>query len=261
MNDLGERLSGIAFDDLKADYLLAMEEKHGNVVPVMLTKGEDMGNARLDVPYQLVTILSNIYPWLGNGKVAIVTRRCDEKALAELFKRGLFDPERVLSIGLACTKDQAAKCTCSDPVPSTVHLGEPQRPAEKDELSARLLAMSPEERLRFWIYQFKKCNKCFACTLNCPVCFCDECVLEERTFVPEPSIPPGMSFHLIRGYHLADKCIECGECERSCPAEIPLLTLRKMVARDVRELFGFVPGDRETVSPLLTVLQEGCDER
>lgn len=237
-----------------------MREEHGNVVPVMLAKGDDLGEARFDVPYQLVNILSNIYPWLKGGKVAIVTRRCDEKALAELFKRELFDPERVMTIGLACSKEQVAKCRCSDPVPSKVHIGEPQEAAGKDDLSEKLLAMSSEDRLRFWVHQFKKCNKCFACTLNCPVCFCDECVLEEKTFVPEPSIPPGMSFHLIRGYHLADKCIECGECERSCPAEIPLLTLRKMVAKDVKDLFKFAPGDRKTVSPLLTVLEEGCDE-
>lgn len=229
-------------------------------MPVMLVKGDDLGEARFDVPYQLVNILANVYPWLKGGKVAIVTRRCEEKALAELFKRGLFDPERVLSIGLACSKEQITKCRCSDPVPSKVHIGEPQEAVGKDDLSERLMAMSPEERLRFWVHQFKKCNKCFACTLNCPVCFCDECVLEERTFVPEPSIPPGLSFHLIRGYHLADKCIECGECERSCPAEIPLLTLRKMVAKDVKELFKFAAGDSKTVSPLLTVLEEGCDE-
>jgi len=237
-----------------------MREEHGNVVPVMLTKGEDPGKVRFDVPYQLVNILSNIYPWLRDGRVAVVTRRCDEKALAELFKRELFDPERVVGIGLACSKEQVAKCRCSDPVPSKVHIGDPQKAADKDSLSEKLLSMSPEERLSFWVHQFKKCNKCFACTLNCPVCFCDECVLEERTFVPEPSIPPGMSFHLIRGYHLADKCIECGECERSCPAEIPLLTFRKMVAKDVKELFKFTPGDRKTVSPLLTILEEGCDE-
>jgi len=237
-----------------------MREEHGNVVPVMLAKGDDPGKVRFDVPYQLVNILSNIYPWLKGGKVAIVTRRCDEKALAELFKRELFDPERVLSIGLACSEEQVARCRCSDPVPSKVRIGDPQKAANKDDLSETLMAMSPEERLRFWVHQFRKCNKCFACTLNCPVCFCDDCVLEERTFVPEPSIPPGMSFHLIRGYHLADKCIECGECERSCPAEIPLLTLRKMVAKDVKELFKFTPGDRKAVSPLLTVLQEGCDE-
>ncbi|HJX05054.1 MAG TPA: 4Fe-4S binding protein, partial [Thermoplasmata archaeon] len=232
-----------------------MREEHGNIAPVMVSKGEPIGLVVTDVPYQLITILSNIYGWIPSGKIAVLCRKCDEKSLAEYFKRGYFDPKRIIKIGLACTKEQVAKCRCSDPVPSKVDIGESQRPVDKDDLSERLLAMSPPERLRFWTHQFRKCNKCFACTTMCPVCFCDECVLEERTFVPENGIPPGMAFHLIRGYHLADKCIECGECERACPAEIPLLTFRKMTGKDMRMLFKFSPGDSETKSPLLTTLE------
>ena len=232
-----------------------MCEKHGNVGPVVVSKGEKLEKVRTDIPYQLVTILTNIYPYLGDKKLALLCRRCDEKALVELEKRGLVDGARVLRIGLACPAEQIKACRCSDPVPSVVHIGAPGKASEEDELMVRLLKMSPEDRLRFWTAQFRKCNKCFACTLTCPVCFCDECVLEERTFVPERGIPPGMSFHLIRTFHLSDKCVECGECERSCPAGIPLLTLRKMAAKDMKDLYGFVPGQKDKVSPLLTTLE------
>jgi ferredoxin len=243
-----------------------MREEHGNVAPVMIAKGDRVGAVRTDVPYQLVTILSNIYPWIPSGKIALLCRRCEEKALSEYVKRGYLDQERIVKIGLACSKEQVARCRCSDPVPSSVDVGEPQKPVAGDELSTRLLSMSPADRLKFWVHQFRKCNKCFACTTMCPVCFCDDCVLEESTFVSEKGIPPGMAFHLIRGFHLADKCIECGECERACPAEIPLLTFRKMTARDMKGLFKFSPGDERTTSPLLTTLEgeplEGreCDE-
>ncbi|OGS52642.1 MAG: hypothetical protein A3K75_02720 [Euryarchaeota archaeon RBG_13_61_15] len=54
--------------------------------------------------------------------------------------------------------------------------------------------------------------------------------------------------------HMADKCIECGECERACPAEIPLLTMRKMLAKDMKELYNFTSGDEKIVSPLNTTL-------
>ena len=235
--------------------MLAMCERHGNVGPVVVSKGEKLERVRTDVPYQLVTILTNIYPFIGKKKLALLCRRCEEKALVELEKRGLVDGTRVLKIGLACSSEQIKACRCSDPVPSVVHVGTPGNAFGDDDLMAKLLKMSGEDRLRFWTAQFRKCNKCFACTLTCPVCFCDDCVLEERTFVPERGIPPGMSFHLIRAYHLSDKCIECGECERSCPAEIPLLTLRKMVAKDMKDLFGFVPGQKEKISPLLTTLE------
>ncbi|MGQ9588441.1 MAG: hypothetical protein ACUVT7_08695 [Thermoplasmata archaeon] len=232
-----------------------MREEHGNVAPALISKGEDPGDVRTDVPYQLITILSRLYPWVAEGKIAVLCRRCDEKALAEIFKRGLMDEKRIVKIGLACSKEQIAKCRCADPVPSEVHIGERGEPVESDELMERLLKMSSEERLKFWVAQFRKCNKCFGCTVNCPVCFCDECVLEERTFVAEQGIPPGLSFHLIRAFHMSDKCIECGECERCCPGNIPLLTFRKMMAKDMKDLYGFAPGDVKTISPLLTTLE------
>lgn len=244
----------MAFEELGADYLLVTREEHGNVAPAFVSKGEEVGNVRLDHPYQLVNILSRIYPLIRSGKIALICRRCDEKALNELTKRGLLEDARLVRIGLACGKDQIAQCRCSDPVPSRVYIGEPNEPAREDPLMVKLDRMSPEERLDFWRKQYMKCIKCFGCTLNCPVCFCDDCVLEERTYTPEPGIPPSFAFHLIRTMHMADKCVECGECERSCPAGIPLLTLRKMVNRDMRELFGYVPGEKDKVSPLLTTL-------
>ena len=244
----------IAFEEMKADRLLAARTEHGNVAPVLLARGDVPGELRTDVPYQMANILLRVVPYLGSDRVAVVARRCDEKAIAEMSKRGLLDPGKVSLIGLACDAKQVNECRCSDPCPSKVHIGECVKAAPTDKEVEDLLAKSVSERLEFWTAQFRKCNKCFGCTSNCPVCFCDECLLEEKTFTPEKGIPPGFAFHLIRSIHLADKCVECGECERACPADIPLLALRKMVNRDVKELFGFVAGDGDTTSPLLTTL-------
>ncbi len=255
MNELAARISRIAFEEHGADHLLLTVERHGNVGPALVPKGGDPGDVRTDVPYQLVTVLSSLLPFVGREKVAVVCRRCDERALAELAKRGLVDMDRIAVIGLACSPQQVLECRCSDCVPSRVDVGEPSEPCGEDALMSDLSAMGTDERAAFWRRQFNKCNKCFGCTVNCPVCFCDDCVLEERTYTPEEGIPPGLAFHLVRSFHMADKCIECGECERSCPAGIPLLTLRKMVNRDFKDMYGFVPGDRRT-SPLLTTLDD-----
>lgn len=245
----------LAFEERGADYLLAAREEHGNVAPVLLEKGDDASTLRFDVPYQMAMILTKIYRFVKEGKIAIVARRCDEKAIAELVKRDLLDADRLTVIGLACSAEQVRECRCTDPCPSSVDVGQCSEPMKDDPDVASILGMSLDSRLDFWIDQFRKCNKCFGCTLNCPVCFCDECLLEEKTFTPEKGIPPGLAFHLIRTVHLADKCVECGECERSCPADIPLLSLRKMVNRDMKEMFDYVSGDSERRSPLLTTLE------
>jgi len=255
LNDPGKEISRLAFDERGADYLLAVREEYGNAGPAFVAKGEDVGDIRTDIPYQLVTILRKIYPYMEDGKIAVVIRRCEEKALNELIKRGIIDGDRIIRIGLACSEGQIEACRCTDPVPSCVDIGSPGKGWNEDQLSKELSAMSSEERLDFWVAQFRKCNKCYACSTNCPVCVCDHCVLEECTFVAEKGIPPGMAFHLIRAYHLSDKCTECGECERSCPAHIPLLTFRKMTNRDMKDLYGYESGDTETVSPLLTTLE------
>lgn len=256
MNELAKKLITIAFEERGADLLMLTGVKHGNVGPVVIGKGQDPGEAMTDVPYQLVTVLTNLLPFMGKAKVALVCRRCDEKAIIELAKRGIVDDASVIRIGLACSKEQVQRCRCSDCVPSTVDIGEPSEPCPEDALASDLEAMGSADREAFWKRQFDKCNKCFGCTLNCPVCFCDDCVLEERTYTPREGIPPGLAFHMIRSFHLADKCVECGECERSCPADIPLLTLRKMVNRDMRDMFGYSSGDRDRKSPLLTTLDD-----
>jgi ferredoxin len=256
VSDLNDRLKKLAFEEGDADLLLVMSERLGNVGPEMVGRDDELGTVRMDVPYQLTTVLTNLLPYLQKAKVAIICRRCDERALAELAKRDIIDETNIVRIGLACSQEQVQACRCTDCVPSRVDFGEPAVPCSEDTVMAELSSMSVEDRMEFWIRQFRKCNKCFGCTLNCPVCFCDDCVLEERTYTPEEGIPPGLAFHLIRSYHMADKCVECGECERSCPANIPLLALRKMVNRDMKDLFGYTSGDKDRPSPLLTTLDE-----
>ncbi|UCE91152.1 MAG: 4Fe-4S dicluster domain-containing protein [Methanobacteriota archaeon] len=232
-----------------------MRTEHGNVAPVLLAKGDGPGELRADVPYQMAMILSRVYPHVPEGRIAVVARRCDEKAIAELSKRDIVDRDRIALIGLACTKEQVAECRCRDPCPETVDLGECSDPVVEDPVVEKVRSMPPEARLAFWTDQFRKCNKCYGCTVNCPVCFCDDCLLEDKTFTVEKGIPPGMAFHVIRSMHLADKCVECGECERSCPVDIPLLALRKMANDDMKELFGYTAGDADRKSPLLTTLE------
>jgi len=61
----------------------------------------------------------------------------------------------------------------------------------------------------------------------------------------------------MRLMHVTGTCTSCGECERVCPMEIPLMKLNQKMAEDLKELFDFAAGvDLEKPLPLRTYRQE-----
>jgi formate dehydrogenase subunit beta len=68
-----------------------------------------------------------------------------------------------------------------------------------------------------------RCIKCYSCIENCPVCFITaEALMKGSLMVKPGELPPNPMFHLRRFAHISDTCINCGQCEELCPAEIPL---------------------------------------
>lgn len=57
----------------------------------------------------------------------------------------------------------------------------------------------------------------------------------------------------MRAYHLAGRCIGCGECERVCPMGIPLTELNKKLQKDVKEIFSYTAGLSLDKKPLLAI--------
>ncbi|MGB9616870.1 MAG: 4Fe-4S dicluster domain-containing protein, partial [Desulfomonilaceae bacterium] len=96
------------------------------------------------------------------------------------------------------------------------------------------------------------CIKCYGCRNVCPVCFCNVCTLEQDALIHTGELPPeNPMFHLTRAVHMAGRCIDCNLCTEVCPAEIPLRTLYKSVAKIIEEEFGYVTGlEGEVKSPL-----------
>ena len=103
--------------------------------------------------------------------------------------------------------------------------------------------MSLEERFEYWKNQFNQCIKCCGCRDACPICYCDECLLApERGVIKPGAVPPGWTFSIIRAFHVSDSCLNCGQCQEVCPANIPLSRLIFMVNREIKELFDYEPG-------------------
>ncbi|MFO7951615.1 MAG: 4Fe-4S dicluster domain-containing protein [Bacillota bacterium] len=117
--------------------------------------------------------------------------------------------------------------------------------------------MSADDRYAYWEKELSRCLRCYACRQICPFCSCRECFVEQdsprwqgRAYRPSENF----MFHLIRAYHGAGRCIECGECERACPVGIPLQELNRKLIKDINELYGYFEAglDAESEPPLLT---------
>jgi formate dehydrogenase subunit beta len=77
--------------------------------------------------------------------------------------------------------------------------------------------------------QFDKCIGCRNFIEVCPICNCVECFTKEGFVVPKNELPPDPRFHLTRLLHVAPSCVNCGQCQDSCPMEILLAPITHMV--------------------------------
>jgi ferredoxin len=225
--------------------------------------------------HNLVTYLHDKKKSLKRGeeppRVAVVVKPCDSRAVNVLLAEQQIERERIFVIGVTCEGVQdkagepAARCNrCMDRVPVVydVLLGEPPEVTQvEDDYSdlAQVEEMSPNERLAFWLREFDRCIRCYACRQVCPGCYCTTCMFERDDGLWVDAgieLPQKHLFHLGRALHLAGRCVECNECERVCPMGLPLSLLNRMLVREVDGLFGYRAGREETLSPLLFELGE-----
>ena len=201
------------------------------------------------------------------GRIGIVVKGCDLKALSGLMGESQLKREELYLIGVPCagvlgsviqpatgldTDTIAHKCTeCDAHLPTGCDFVPPQVPVTAElELKyateiARLEALTPAERWAFWKEQFAKCIKCYACRQVCPFCFCEQCLCDRNKpqMVETTPRPAGnTAWHIVRAMHLAGRCAGCAECERVCPMDIPLNLLNRKMAKELKELYDYEAG-------------------
>lgn len=110
------------------------------------------------------------------------------------------------------------------------------------DLVKQLESMTEEERFKFWQDQLSKCIRCNACRNVCPACTCINCVFDNDKSGVAGKVNSDQFeeklYHIIRAYHVAGRCTDCGECSSACPQSIPLHLINRKFIKDINENYG-----------------------
>jgi ferredoxin len=201
------------------------------------------------------------------GKIGIVVKGCDLRAVNVLLREHVVQREDIVLIGVSCAGQgdplphKCSVCDQHNPQGCDVVVGDPVKQPEIDaeqkyKDAASLDAKSLEERWAFWREQLSKCIRCYACRNVCPLCYCKRCITEKT--IPQwietsAHLRGNVAWNVARAFHLTGRCVGCGECERACPMDIPLGAINQKMAQLMDEWFDFQSGlSSEEKAPFTT---------
>lgn len=137
--------------------------------------------------------------------------------------------------------------------------------SDRFDMVEKLENMTSDERYEFWRNELSRCIRCNACRNVCPACTCENCVFDnDKSGVANKAVSDSFEenmFHIIRAFHVAGRCTDCGECSRVCPQHIPLHLLNRKFIKDINELYGeYQAGaDTESRAPLTNFTKEDVE--
>jgi len=197
------------------------------------------------VPLTAKYLASDKWP---EKKVGILARGCDSKAINRMLADNQISRDSIYIIGLPCEgkqDDRCLACRQKDPVIYDELLWEPE-PCDSDSPERdrffrtwEVEALGPEGRFEYWEDVYSRCIRCYACRNVCPVCTCRECYVDmHRTGFQgrRHDAAENKVFGVTRAFHVGDRCIECGECERACPMNLPILGQTQKIIKTIGEL-------------------------
>ncbi len=111
-----------------------------------------------------------------------------------------------------------------------------------------------DKRQELFEKEFFNCIRCYACRDACPMCYCETCFVDSNNPVwvePGRDITDIIAFHLIRMFHMAGRCTNCGACERACPSGINLTYFTAKITKDMKDSYDFIAGLTTQQNPAL----------
>lgn len=207
--------------------------------------------------------------------VLVFLKPSDTYSFTQLLKENRITKGDVYAIGVPCQDtldggELCQACTGKKHVSCDELLGVDENAevlpnTKRMEQVAELEAMTADERFAFWRNELSRCIRCNACRNVCPACTCEKCVFDNNKLyttqkVAETNFEESL-FHIIRAWHVAGRCTDCGECSRVCPQNIPLYLLNRKFIKDINEIYGdYQAGsDMESKPAMLTFKEDDAE--
>jgi formate dehydrogenase subunit beta len=153
-------------------------------------------------------------------------------------------------------------CRFNNPIISDILIGEPAPAMKADQEYDEVVAfekLTPEERWAYFTKEMGKCIRCYACRQACPSCYCPTCFMDQSqpqwVGIGEDATDTQV-FQVMRLYHMAGRCVDCGSCISVCPMGVDLRKFLKKLDKDGFDLFGGRCGSSMEDRPILSVFKE-----
>ena len=212
------------------------------------------------IPCDGMADIQRVKDQAGDGVTGV---ECDGD---NLIVHTLYDGDKTLAMA-DCLAERCVNCKSKKHVAYDELIGETGDVIDShrfDEVE-KLEKMTEDERFAFWQNELSRCIRCNACRDVCPACTCEKCVFgNPNSGVENKAISDSFEekmFHVIRAFHVAGRCTDCGECSRVCPQNIPLHLLNRKFIRDIDNFYdeyqaGAEVGQR---APLVNYKQEDLE--
>ena len=189
------------------------------------------------IPCEGMADISKVRALTGDGILDI------EFSGDDIIVKTIYDGDKTVKcsdvLAERCINCKSKKCVAYDEL-----LGEDGDVIDSNRFDEveRLEKMTDDERFEFWQNELSRCIRCNACRDVCPACTCEKCVFDNpNSSLENKAVSDSFEekmFHIIRAFHVAGRCTDCGECSRVCPQNIPLHLLNRKFIKDINSFYG-----------------------